>query len=239
MYSLVLVLALLRECFCYFLNNRTREQLVIFITSCAALAGAGEKSCRLLSVTGDIQVRRANALAWEPATVDRELAERETIRSGEASTARLLTFDGSVFTLPPNTQFEIHELRRMSRNEIVLELTAIELQKLPVRKVSPEQPQNVFILHGAMPDSAQPHEMSESRDYIQREERGALALFAQDYLAGFVLKWNRLLSAFPEHASQPAEIALIRAYRHLDMPFRLQQALKRFKQYWPNERLPD
>lgn len=220
-------------------NAWALARLIIFVTGIANVASAGDNSCQLLSVNGEIQVRRSNTLAWEPATVEGLLEARETVRSGDASTARLLTFDGSIFTLPPNTQFEIHELRRMSRDELVLELTALDLQKLPVRKFAPENQPGAFILHGELPDSAGQREGSKSGDYIQCEERSALALFAQGYLTGFVLKWNRLLSAFPEHTSQPAEIALIQAYKQLDMPFRLQQARERFQQHWPNARLPN
>ncbi|MGH7450502.1 MAG: hypothetical protein ACRENG_04100, partial [bacterium] len=79
---------------------------------------------------------------------------------------------------------------------------------------------------------AAPNDGAGSREYVRREERGALALFAQGYLAGFILKWNRLTSLFPACASEPAEAALVNAYQAMEMPFRMQQAQQRYQQCW-------
>ncbi len=62
-------------------------------------------------------------------------------------------------------------------------------------------------------------------------------MFEQGYFAGFILKWNRLVSAFPDFVSEPVEAALIKAYEEMEMPLRTQQAVEQFKQRWPNSKL--
>ncbi len=114
---------------------------------------AQEQRCRLISVMGEVQVRGANELSWEVAAGDRIFQNRETIRSGKASTAKIQAFDESVFVLPENAQIEIRELQRLSRDQVVLELTALAMQKLPVRKDSLKGQSSAYILHGASPES--------------------------------------------------------------------------------------
>jgi hypothetical protein len=205
---------------------------LIFLIVSARLSWAQNKSCEVIAVAGHVQVRAANALQWELLEKGRILQERETLRSDKTATARLRTPEGKIFALPENAQIEIRELRWRDRNQVVLELTALEMQKLPAKKDSTPKPPAAFILHGALPDSAMPAPEAEMRDYLHREERGALALFAQGYYAGFILKWNRLLSAFSNFASEPAEAALIKAYEIMGMPFRMEQARERYQRNW-------
>jgi hypothetical protein len=206
--------------------------IFIFLTGFLGAALAQEKPWVLLAVSGDVQIRGANELDWVRAESGRVLQERETLRCGKAATAQIKAADGKVLNLPENAQIEIRELRPLNREQVVLELTALELQKLPAKKDSTKRPSNAFILHGALPDSAGKEDGPSTLEYIRREERGALALFAQGYLAGFILKWNHLTSLFPACASEAAEAALIKAYQALEMPFRMQQAQQRYQQRW-------
>lgn len=214
---------------------RIKLSFILIILSTSLFAQA--QTCRLLSATGEVQVRPANELNWELAASGRVFQNRETIRSGKASTAQIQTFDQEVFVLPENAQIEIRELQKLSRDEVVLELTALAMQNLPARKDSAKDQSSAFILHGTLPESLPQKNEAKSSEYIRREERGALALFEQGYFAGFILKWKRLTSAFPDVASEPVEAALIKAYEEMEMPLRTQQANEQFKQRWPDSKL--
>jgi hypothetical protein len=206
--------------------------LFIFLTGCWGAALAQEEPHVLTAVSGEVQIRGTDEIAWTHVKTGRVLHERETLRCGKAAMAQIRTAGGKVFVLPENAQIEVRELRSFNREHVVLELTALEMQKLPAKKDSIKRSSSAFILHGALPDSAGNERDVSTLEYIRREERGALALFAQGYLAGFILKWNRLTSLFPAHASEAAEAALVKAYQALDMPFRMQQAQRRHQQRW-------
>jgi hypothetical protein len=206
--------------------------LFIFLAGFWGAALAQDKPWVLTAVSGDVQIRGANELDWVRAEGGRALHERETLRCGKAATAQIKTAGDKVFVLPENAQIEIRELRPFNREHVVLELTALEMQKLPVKKDSTKRPSSAFILHGVLPDSAGKEVGPGTLEYIRREERGALALFAQGYLAGFILKWNRLTSLFPACASEAAEAALVKAYQAMEMPLRMQQAQQRYQQRW-------
>ncbi|MGH7596968.1 MAG: hypothetical protein ACREOI_11490 [bacterium] len=203
-----------------------------FLAGFLGAAFAQERPWVLMTVSGEVQARGANELDWVRAESGRVLHERETLRCGKAATAQIKTAGDKVFILPENAQIEIRELRPFNREQVVLELTALEMQKLPAKKDSTKRQSNAFILHGALPDSAGKQDDPGTLEYMRCEERGALALFAQGYFAGFILKWNRLANLFPACASEPAEAALIKAYQIMGMPFRMQQAQQRFRQRW-------
>ena len=125
--------------------------LFIFLAACWSMTLAQEKPWALMTVSGDVQVRGANELDWVRAENGRVLHARETLRCGKAATAQIKAAGGKVFVLPENAQFEIRELRPFNREQVVLELTALELQKLPAKKGSTPKPASTFILHGAFP----------------------------------------------------------------------------------------
>jgi len=138
-------------------------------------------------------------------------------------TAKIETYDGSVFHLPANAQIEIRDLKKMTRNDVIMELTALELQKLPPKKQSDEK-NTAFILHGSLQDSMT---TKEKQHYIFIETNGALSLFEQGYVAGFIIKWNRLLNTFPKVSSKTAIRALIKAYEIMAMPARLDNIMRK------------
>ncbi len=192
---------------------------------------------RVLTSTGVVQMRAESALAWSEVKTGHTLQLKTTLRSGKNSNARLQNAEGKIFVLPGHAQIVAHELQQYTREEVVLALTALELQRLPTRGAPTQSPKSAFILHGAAPDSATSNMLADK--YIQQEERGAFALFEQGYLGGFILKWNRLTHLFPAISSERAESALIEAYTALGMPLRAQQAREHFKQRRPQAALPE
>ena len=198
-----------------------RVLILLFIFN-GNLFPSNPKSCSILSVSGNIELRAPYRTEWERATEDFILTDRTTIRSGKNSTAKLETYNGDVFTLPPNAQIEIQQLRKLNRNEVVLELTALDLQKLPAQPGT-EQNSEAFILHGAIQKE---EKNDESQKYISLEINGALALFEQGFIPGFILKWNKLLYAFPSVKSEKAQNALTESYKKMNMPKRLNDVSK-------------
>ncbi|NUO83967.1 hypothetical protein HUU05_28160 [candidate division KSB1 bacterium] len=196
-----------------------------------------ESGWRVLASSGEVQIRAENAVTWSAVKTQHDLQRKATLRTGKNSHARLQNAAGKTFLLPEEAQIEIHELDEYRRTEIVLALTALDLQRLPLRKDSIKTSKSAFILHGAVSDNTDLQTNGEL--YIRLEENGTLALFEQGFLGGFILKWNRLLQLFPRASSENAEAALIKAYTTLGMPLRAQQARERFQRKWPHAILPE
>ncbi len=198
---------------------------------------AQSQNCVVLDVRGEVKIRPVNESEWAAVSEGRILENRETIRSGSLATARIAAFDGSIFQLSENAQIEPRELQHRDRNEIVMELTALELLKLPSQQKRPNLNQSAFVLHGTLPDSGSWGSKKELEIYLQLEKQGAMALYEQGFIAGFIIKWNRLASIFPEARSERAEAALIKAYAKMDMPYRMRKAIVAFKKHWPDSDL--
>lgn len=214
---------------------RIINAMIFLFLTCSLYAQ--DPYCQVRSIAGDVEVREANQTAWKPLNESRTLKERETIRTGRGGTAKINSFNGEVFTLPESAQIEVRDLRRLSRNDIVMELTGIELQRLPASKDAPILNQTSFVLHGSQPTKTENVKTDEFAAYVNRQITGMLSLFKQGFVAGFIIKWNRFANANPEVTSEEVEAILIRAYKSFKMPFRMKEAAQQFKQKWPDSNL--
>lgn len=168
--------------------------------------------CKVLNFEGNVEFREPHQNDWQPASKGLVLEDKTTLRS-YAGSAKIRDYSGKEFILPASAQIVVNELMPLSRNDIIRELTAMELQKLPAEKKSSSQ--NGFVLHGSEPAPANREALDA---YFQLEENGAYSLYSQGYMAGFILKWNRLKTLMPQATSERIETALTDAYQKMQMP---------------------
>jgi hypothetical protein len=197
------------------------KKLFVLLLVSSSLS-SGTEECSIISLKGKIEIRQPYQEAWNVASVGEALKDRVTIRSHDLASAKIKTFDGSIFYLPPSAQIEIRNLMKLDRNQVIMELTVLDMQKLP-RRNDPATNETALILHGS---SKEDRDMDFDQKYITMEMNGAMALFDQDYLPGFVIKWNQLKSAFPHVISEKAEKALMEAYQKLGMEKRRKDMMK-------------
>ncbi len=62
-----------------------------------------------------------------------------------------------------------------------MELTSIELQRLPVTKDRPNFKQTSFVLHGSPPASDESVQSDKFKAYVSRQVNGGLSLFKQGF----------------------------------------------------------
>ena len=187
------------------------KKLVVLLLPALLLAQTTE-TCEVLTLEGNVEFREPHENAWQPASQGLLLEDKTTLRSS-AGSARIKDYSGKEFILPASAQIIVNELRPLSRNDIIRELTAMELQKLPAERNSSSQ--NGFVLHGSDP-ALQNQDALDA--YFELEENGAYSLYTQGYMAGFILKWHRLKTLMPEVTSERIEIALAEAYQQMQMP---------------------
>lgn len=187
-----------------------------FFVSCCIAEESGQYL--LLSSTGIIKIRNPFDIEWTNVQPGAILQERTMLRSNSNSQARIKTPDGRFFTLPQNSQVEIQDLKKRDKYQLMLELTALELQRLPTKKdISPAT--NPYILHGEDITTISQADIQ----YIQREEKGAIALFEQGFISGFILKANRMITFFPGYNLSQLKKFLMTAYQMMGMTFHLEK----------------
>lgn len=206
----------------------------IFVAYLSSQAAAQEKGFRIDNLGGDIRYRTAFATEWIIIQKNTILQEHDMIRSGPGASANIHGPDNAIFRFPEMAQIEMRELLPMTRNELVMALTALEILELPGKAEKPQN-QSAFILHGKrLSDSI--HTEKGFFEYVKLEENGALALFEQRFLSGFIFKCNKLKRLYPEFQLKDLQLALIKAYDEMEMPFRKEKELQDFNTRWPEAR---
>lgn len=193
------------------------KRLFLLFAVIAPLLWGQSAKCELISQEGQVRIRPAYQEGWSAIREGDTLASLATVWTSHGSRAVFKTGDGSEFILPANARIEIRELKQLSRDEVIMELTALELQKLPGSDET-ERPARAFVLHGSPPEIDD--ENSRLR-YLTLEENGAVALFEQGFISGFIIKWNRLHYQFPGVKLSEADRLIESAYEQMNMPARL------------------
>jgi hypothetical protein len=181
----------------------------------------------VLSIQNQVEIRQPFEQAWQKASIGTLLKDRETIKCGASSYTKLKAYDGRIFTLGPYSQIETRDLIKLDQNDLVMELTALELQKLPKEKGKLEKPE-AFILHGSA-DDLEKSKSVELERYVKLEQNGALALYLQNFVPGFILKYNRFSFNCPNFKSQKLDKALMESLKKMNLTARLNKLLAQNK----------
>jgi len=191
-----------------------------------ASAGRAGDPVIIKSCKGEVQWRERTARNWQRATANLTLPKSAAIRTMQNGRVVLRTYYGIEFSLPENAELDTYELSPFSREELVMELTALELQSLPEKKNNPMDESTDFVLHGAMSDSGQ---SSETMAFRKRQMNGLLALYKQGFYAGFILKYYQLELLFPDLNDPALRQALLVSFEKMNMPARYQRLLQEEK----------
>jgi len=199
---------------------------LIFTLLLSAELLTGQEKCELIPLKGEIAVREPFQEIWLPVNQPMLLKDRITVLSRAESMANIRDYTGRLFVLPSKAQVEVRELKHLDRNALIMELTAMEMQKLPAGSGG-NTSETAFILHGNLPDP-QADDFNRN-DYIVLERNGARSLYSQGYISGFILKTNRLMMLFPTEIFPDLEKMLIQAYDKMALPVRKQQLVTKIQ----------
>ena len=202
---------------------KTRNLFLTFLLF-AALGFAAGDDCVVQSLEGGVQIREPFQNDWVRAKKGIVLKDHSTIRSQSNGRARIRTYSGEPFVLPPEAQIEVSDLRQLSREDLMMELTAIEMQKLPEQNQETKA-ETALVLHGAVHETRDLEAIR--KEFVELETNGALSLFHQGFISGFIVKANRLMVQFPEENFLDLAAELIQAYDAMKMPSRKQAFIDR------------
>lgn len=165
--------------------------MFLFGQAISALAAA-----RIVKVGGDVQVRRGVEETWQPALAAMLLEDIDTIWAGSKGEATLETDAGGQFIIGPNTMLDIVDLKKISKQELFLYLTAQKVQKITPPAAKPSlRIGNVSVVHGES-KAETGADSSLASGYWLQEKNGARALYEQKYYPNAVIKYHKLLGAY-------------------------------------------
>lgn len=199
--------------------------MVVMLLS--ASVGA-EENCHLLAFEGDVVIRKPFVNQFEAPAQGMALEDKMVLNASSRSEASIRTYDGSVFVLRGNAQIEVDELRKRDRNDLLMQLTGLEIQQLPDKNANTTY-QTAFVLHGEASEEPVVRSDEKITRYIEQETNGARTLYEQGYVSGFIIKWTRLLMVFPDLSNPEMDDLILKAYDQMNMPFRKQKYLERLK----------
>ncbi len=84
----------------------TSRKLLQSIFDSLALTNSGGQA-QFISLSGDVEFKRAEGGAWEEARNRLALAAGDTVRTGDGGSAEIVFLDGTLYTVRSNTQFVI------------------------------------------------------------------------------------------------------------------------------------
>jgi len=156
-------------------------------------------SVKIISISGEVKVRRGVEESWQRAAAGMSLEEIDTILTGEASTVTLETQEGETFRLGSYAILDIADLRKITEREMFLYLMSQKVNQIPAR---PEKAKlrvgNVSAIHGESKAGAARNrsERDESQNWKQ-ETNGARALYEQRYYPNAIVKLHKVLVKYP------------------------------------------
>lgn len=179
-----------------------KKGLLITLTLLFAIQSSFAKAptVKILSLSGDVKIRRGVEENWQRAGVGMALEEIDTILTGEAATVTLETPDGGTFRLGSFAILDIADLRKISEREMFVFLMKQKVNQIPDR---PEKVKlrvgNVSVIHGTSSAEATRNKSGpdDSQNWKQ-ETNGAQALYEQGYYPNAVVKLHKVLAKHPD-----------------------------------------
>jgi len=168
--------------------------LMVFVQIAAAVP-----LVKIISISGEVKVRRGVEESWQHAVAGISLEEIDTILTGEASTVTLETQEGETFRLGSYAILDIADLRRITEREMFLYLMSQKVNQIPDRSEKAKlRVGNVSAIHGESKAGAArgKAERDESPSWKQ-ETNGAQALYEQSYFPNAVVKLHKVLAKYP------------------------------------------
>jgi tetratricopeptide (TPR) repeat protein len=175
-----------------------RIQFSFLLLAAMAQFASAAPAAKIISLSGEVKIRRDVEETWHHAAVGMRLEELDTILTGEASAVVLETPDGATFRLSSYAILDIADLRKITEREMFLLLMSNKVNQIPAREEKTRlRIGNVSVIHGESKaaSSRRPAE-DESQIWVQ-ESNGAKALYDQRYYTNAILKLHKILAKYP------------------------------------------
>ena len=211
--------------------------LIIAAICLLAQPAVAETRVKIISIIGDVYVRRGLDEDWQNARFGLLLEDIDTILTGEAAEVILQLDGGDRFTLGPNAILDISDLRKITERDLFLFLMSQKVNRIERRdtrsKLQNERISVVRAERKEMPSGKAPEE-ADSRSW-KREINGANALFDHRLYTNAIVKYHKILDKYPSNAEAGRTYFYLgKSFEAIDEPGRavdaFQTALKRIEE---------
>jgi len=209
--------------------KRMSAMIIVIILFCQiqwAIAGA-----KIISLSGEVKVRRGMEETWHPAAVGMLLDDIDTILTGSNGSIQIETPDGIRFKLGSNAALDISDLRKISEKELFLYLMSKKLQKIePPDEKTKLRIGNVSVVHGESKAKSDSSLLNISKQsFWSQEKNGAIALYDQKFYPNSIIKFHRILDKYSaiENCGE-AHFYLGKAFEAIDNPGQAIDAYQHF-----------
>lgn len=169
--------------------------LILIGPAASSFAKAGVK---IISISGEVKIRRGVEETWQRAGVGMSLEAIDTILTGEASAVTLETPEGGAFRLGSFAILDIADLRKISEREMFIYLMSQKVNQIPDRSEKAKlRVGNVSIIHGARAETPASESGRDESQSWRQETNGAQALYEQGYFPNAVVKLHKVLAKYP------------------------------------------
>lgn len=171
-----------------------KSAFLIAILICTTLASA-IADVKILSISGDVKIRRGIEESWQQAHADVLLKETDTILTGKKSSAELHLDNGEVLKLKSDTMLDIFEMRKVSEQQLFIYLMSLKVKGIePLQEKTKIRVGIVSVIHGeSKTDAGQSDRINGPSDFSMQEKNGANALYSNELYPNAIIKMHKIL----------------------------------------------
>jgi hypothetical protein len=159
---------------------------------------AAEPIAKIISIQGEVQVRRGMEEKWQSAAVGMLLESIDTILCLEGK-ATLEIQEDRIFQIGSHSILDIGDLRTVTRQELFLYLMAEKLKHLELEKLkTPLRIGSVSVVHGEDKGMKDKGTKSVQEQTWTLEFNGAQALFQYKMYSNAIIKLFKIIDKYPD-----------------------------------------
>ncbi|MBN2354507.1 hypothetical protein JXO59_00255 [candidate division KSB1 bacterium] len=152
----------------------------------------------IVSIKGDVKIRRGLEEAWAPVTVGSILKDMDSILTGENAEASLQIHQDHTFRLGPQAMLDMADLRRIDQREMFLLLMSEKINNIENRREKSRiRLGNVTVVHGNDKSGSAKTVKPVDAMRWRQEYNGARALYGHDYFTNAIVKLSKTGKRFP------------------------------------------
>lgn len=149
-------------------------------------------AAKIISISGEVKVRRGIEENWQPAAVGMDLEDIDTILTLELGEILLDIGGQNTFRLGRNSVLDIGDLRQITEQELVLYLVSKKIDRIKPRKSKiPFRVGNVSVVHGLNMSGGKAAVKTDGT-WWRKEMNGARAMYTQEYYPNAVVKLHKI-----------------------------------------------
>ena len=205
-----------------------RAQWLFFFFIGFISAASAAPAVKIVSLSGEVKVRRGVEETWHLAASGMMLEEIDTILTGEASAVVLETSDGATFRLSSFAILDIADLRKITEREMFLFLMSQKVNQIPARQEKTRlRIGNVSVIHGESKAEPSRHPAADESQVWRQETNGAKALYDQQYYPNTIVRLHKILAKYPDFEDcGEIHFYLGKAFEAMDKPGQAGDAYK-------------